>query len=219
MSDSDSKRFYVYAHLRPTGEVFYIGKGTNKRAWSRSLRNRHWNFIVDKHGFKVTIVRDRLTEKDAFDLEARLIKYFRQFGDLVNVADGGGGVSGTHVNLGVPKSDKHKENLRKANLGKIQSLETVEKRKKTMKEKVLKGWINPAKKEEYKQKGQKNYHFIGFYITPNGTYESVEQAAKANDCSSKAIRVRCFGNRCIVKGKLYTYLPKDGWSFIPKAKT
>ena len=219
MDNSDSKRFYVYAHLKPDGEVFYIGKGTNKRAWDKYQRNRHWKIIYQKYGLKVTIVRRELSEKDAFDLELRLIKYFRNLGKLVNVTDGGGGVSGSHVNLGIPKSKEHKDKLRKANLGKIQSKETLEKRKKTMQEKMLNGWINPLKKEKNKKIGQKNWNFIGFYNTPAGIYESAEFAAKANNCSTKAIRVRCFGNNCIVKGKLYTYPPKDGWSFTPKAKT
>jgi hypothetical protein len=217
MSALESTRFYVYVHLKPDGTVFYVGKGCKRRAWSHHLRNKHWKSIVAKHGLKVTIVRNNLTEKQAFDLEKRFINYFKtQFDTLCNVTDGGGGVSGSHVNQGIPKKESHKNALRIANLGKVQSKETVEKRKKTMRQKVAQGWINPGAREEFKRKGAKNNNFAGWYVTPAGTFESVAAACVANNCSSKAVRVRCFGNRCVVKGRLYVYPPQPGWSFKPK---
>jgi hypothetical protein len=216
MSNSDSNRFYVYLHLKPSGEVFYVGKGTGKRAWSRNLRNRHWKYIVAYHGFVVQIHTDKLTEDQAFELEKQLIKHYREIETLANVTDGGGGVSGSHVNLGVPKSETHKEKLRQINKGKKQSEQTIEKRKESIKKLVDNGWINPGKREECKRIGVKNNNFSGFYITPKGVYESINSAAKANNCTEKAIRVRCRGNICIVKGVKYTYPPRDGWSFAPK---
>jgi hypothetical protein len=216
MSNSDSNRFYVYLHLKPSGEVFYVGKGTRKRAWSRNLRNRHWKHIVAYHGFVVQIHTDKLTEDQAFELEKQLITHYREKGTLANVTDGGGGVSGSHVNLGVAKTQTHKEKLRQVNIGKKQSKETIEKRKKSMEKLADKGWINPGKREECKRIGVKNNNFAGFYVTPNGVYESINFAAKANNCTEKAIRVRCRGNICIVKGVKYTYPPRDGWSFVPK---
>lgn len=216
MSNLDSNRFYVYLHLKPSGEVFYVGKGTGKRAWSRNLRNRHWKYIVAYHGFVVQIHTDKLTEDQAFELEKQLIKHYREIGILANVTDGGGGVSGSHVNLGMPKSETHKEKLSQINKGKKQSKETIEKRKKTMEKLAYKGWVNPGKRKECKRFGVKNNNFAGLYNTPNGVYESIGSAAKANNCTEKAIRVRCRGNICIVKGVKYTYPPRDGWSFASK---
>ena len=216
MSNSDSSRFYVYLHSKPSGEIFYVGKGTGKRAWSRNLRNRHWRHIVDCHGFVVKIHTYGLTESQAFELEKQLIKSYKETSKLANVTDGGGGVSGSHVNLGVPKTEAHKEKLRQINTGKKQSKETIEKRKKTMEKLMLSGWINTFSKEENKKIGKKNVNFAGFYETPNGVYESINFAAKANNCTGKAIRVRCRGNTCIVNGVKYTYPPRDGWSFTPK---
>jgi hypothetical protein len=171
---------------------------------------------VDCHGFVVKIHADGLTESQAFELEKQLIKSHKEISKLANVTDGGGGVSGSHVNLGVPKTEAHKEKLRKINTGKKQSKETIEKRKETIKKLVDNGWINPSKREECKRIGDKNNNFVGFYITPNGLYKSINSAAKANNCTEKAIRVRCKGNICIVKGVKYTYPPRDGWSFAPK---
>lgn len=216
MSNFNSNRFYVYLHLKPNGEIFYVGKGTKKRAWSQYLRNRHWQCIVNRHGFIVKIHTDNLTENQAFDLEKQLIKQYKIISKLTNVTDGGGGVSGSHVNLGIPKTESHKAKLRQVNLGKKQSLETIEKRKKSINELLKNGWINPAKRKEYKQIGIKNVNFAGYYVTPKGIYESLTSAAKANDCTEKAIKVRCKGNVCTIKGTKYTYPPKDGWSFIPK---
>jgi hypothetical protein len=216
MSNSDSNRFYVYLHLKPSGEVFYVGKGTGKRAWSRNLRNRHWKYIVACHGFVVQIHTDKLTEDQAFELEKQLIKHYKETGTLANVTDGGGGVSGSHVNLGVPKTDSHKEKLRQINTGKKQSKQTIDKRKESIRKRLDNGWLTGFALEKNKGIGQKNANFAGFYLTPNGVYESINSAAKANNCTEKAIRVRCHGNICIVKGVKYTYLPKDGWSFVPK---
>lgn len=216
MSNSDSNRFYVYLHLKPSGEVFYVGKGTKKRAWSHNLRNRHWKYIVAYHGFVVQIHTDKLTEDQAFELERQLIKRYRETGKLANVTDGGGGVSGSHVNRGIPKTESHKEKLRQINKGKKQSTETVNKRKESIRKRLDDGLITGFALEKNKVIGQKNSNFAGFYNTPKGVYESINSAAKANNCTEKAIRVRCRGNICIVKGVKYTYPPRDGWSFAPK---
>lgn len=216
MSNSDSNRFYVYLHLKPSGEVFYVGKGSGKRAWSRNLRNRHWKYVVAYHGFVVQIHTDKLTEDQAFELEIQLIKRYRKAGKLANVTDGGGGVSGSHVNLGVPKTESHKEKLRQINTGKKQSNETIEKRKESIKKRIDNGLLTGFALEKNKKTGQKNANFAGFYMTPNGVYQSINSAAKANNCTEKAVRVRCRGNSCIVKGVKYTYPPRDGWSFAPK---
>ena len=54
--------YYVYLHKKPNGEVFYVGKGTKLRAWSKHGRNEHWNNIVKKYGeFAVEIVKDYFT--------------------------------------------------------------------------------------------------------------------------------------------------------------
>ena len=28
-------KYYVYAHRKPNGEIFYVGKGSGKRAWTK----------------------------------------------------------------------------------------------------------------------------------------------------------------------------------------
>ncbi len=90
--------YYVYLHRRLNGTVFYVGKGTNGRAWSKHGRSKHWNSIVAKeNGFSVEIVSDQLQEWYAFELETEVILRYglkRDGGTLVNMTYGGEGSSG-----------------------------------------------------------------------------------------------------------------------------
>lgn len=86
----------AYTHARPDGSVFYVGKGSIKRAkWMK--RNKWHSAIVEKYGAKNIVVSfiPCSSEDIAFDLEVGLIKCFRRIGvKLVNLTDGGEGVSG-----------------------------------------------------------------------------------------------------------------------------
>lgn len=95
--------YYVYEHYKPNcNEPFWVGKGKKKRAYENHSRNRWWKSIVNKHGFKVRFVAKNLTELDAFWLEnVCIIGWGRKNkgeGPLVNLTDGGEGMSGnTHT--------------------------------------------------------------------------------------------------------------------------
>lgn len=89
--------FYTYIHRRESdGRVFYVGKGSRLRAFSRKGRNVRWQRTAAKHGLMVSIVAPWPTEADAFEHERVLIACFRELGHpLVNMTDGGeGGISG-----------------------------------------------------------------------------------------------------------------------------
>jgi hypothetical protein len=100
------KKFYVYVHRRETdGSVFYVGKGTGRRAWSFLNRNPYWKRIANKQGFTVNILVKNINEVCAFSIEKALIKlYGRQ--SLSNMTNGGEGPSGFH------HSEKTKADLR-----------------------------------------------------------------------------------------------------------
>lgn len=90
--------FYVYVHKKKTnGEVFYVGKGSGKRAWSSSGRNELWERTANKYGWFVEIVENNLQDWYAFELERDLISFYgrRDIGDgsLTNMSDGGDGPS------------------------------------------------------------------------------------------------------------------------------
>jgi hypothetical protein len=88
--------FCTYAHTKPDGTIFYIGKGSHTRAHSKKGRNKHWNNIVNKYGsFGVDILANWDTEEEAFSHEILLISCFRDMGYvLANHTIGGEGPSG-----------------------------------------------------------------------------------------------------------------------------
>lgn len=110
-----SRKFYVYLHLRKTdGKVFYVGKGSGNRAWSKWDRHRNpwWHRVVLKHGYYVEIAHDEMNEDDAFLLEMWLIAKFRHEGfPLVNLTDGGEGCSG------MAHSEESRERIRRKKIG------------------------------------------------------------------------------------------------------
>jgi len=114
--EENMKRFYVYIHIKTNGEIFYVGKGSGKRAFVKSGRNDFWNSIVDKHGYDVFILENNLYESEAFELESKYIERIGRRdlgkGTLVNMSDGG--ESGRCSKL----TDSHKLNISKSLIGK-----------------------------------------------------------------------------------------------------
>ena len=93
---------YVYIHYRKdNGKPFYVGKGTNRRAWGANPRTEQWHTIVENHGYDVSIFKDGLTDDEAFELEKQIIS---QIG-LENLINGDEGGKGSYS--GVPKSPEH----------------------------------------------------------------------------------------------------------------
>lgn len=99
--------FLTYAHYKPDGSMFYIGKGSFRRAHSSFGRNVVWNRTVEKYGgFSVEILARWKTEEEAFDHEIFLIDAVKNMGiSLVNIADGGGGSTGFR------HTEEHKKSL------------------------------------------------------------------------------------------------------------
>ncbi len=87
--------YYVYLHKdKDSGVPFYVGKGKQRRAYSKEGHNWYWHEKVNslKNGYVVEIVKDNLTELEACSLEQELIqkygKTWNKTGPLVNLTDG-----------------------------------------------------------------------------------------------------------------------------------
>ena len=59
------KKYVIYRHLKPNGEVFYIGIGSEKRAYQKNPRSDFWKRVVSIHGYEVQILKSDLTWEDA----------------------------------------------------------------------------------------------------------------------------------------------------------
>ena len=99
-------KYYVYEYLREDGSPYYIGKGSGFRAYAKRSYKPN-----DKS--RINIIKNGLSEKEAFDLEIELIaKYGRKdlgTGILKNKTVGGEGYS---------LSDETKQKLSAAGKGK-----------------------------------------------------------------------------------------------------
>jgi hypothetical protein len=84
----------VYIHTRlDTNEVFYVGIGTEKRAYRKFSRSKFWHYITDKVDYRVDILFNSLSRDEACILEVALIEFYGRRnlgkGTLVNLTDGG----------------------------------------------------------------------------------------------------------------------------------
>lgn len=123
-------KWLVYAHYRlDTGECFYIGKGTEKRARAKDCRNPIWKRIEAKAGRKVVIVQYFEKEQDALAFEVDLIA---KYDPIANITTGGEGVSG------LKHTDEAKEKCRQATLKLRKDKKWLENNLTNMKEAVSK---------------------------------------------------------------------------------
>jgi hypothetical protein len=146
-------KWLVYLHYRfDTGECFYIGKGTEKRARAKDGRNIIWNRIVSKANRNVVIAQYFEQESDALAYEVDLIAKFKP---VANITAGGEGVSGfTH-------SEQTKEKCRQATLKLRQDCNWIEKNLERVREGASrpesKAKLSKARKEFFLDKKNRQH--------------------------------------------------------------
>lgn len=69
-------KYYVYLHRTLCGKVFYVGKGTGYRVKERGHRSKAWHQFADS-GYTYQIIKDNISEADAFELEHALITIYK----------------------------------------------------------------------------------------------------------------------------------------------
>lgn len=177
--------YYTYAHFtKDTKKLFYIGKGSNRRAWQTSGRNRYWTNVVKKHGRTVEILAKWNTEEEAFEHERFLIGCFET--QLVNLTDGGGGTSGR----------KQSEEEKRKRSKKLKGIPLTEDRKAKISISLQGRKLSPlhaektrailaARREETKKKVK--------CITTGFVYSSVIEASQAEKVDPSSIVKACKG--------------------------
>lgn len=89
--------YYTYYHFFPVTGQFYIGKGKGNRVFRTYGRNSDWLDAYSKNNGNILscLLDQDLSEKDALDLERKIIEEFKLQGcKLLNKTTGG--QSGTH---------------------------------------------------------------------------------------------------------------------------
>ena len=142
---NENREFYVYVHIRlDKMETFYIGKGKGERAYELE-RNDHHDNISNMYGHAVLIIKDNLTEEEAFELERDTIEdyvfnlgygidikgyddYDHELPHLTNCTWGGEGTSGMH------HSKEAKQKIGEANKEKNKGKKFSEEHKKNLSE-------------------------------------------------------------------------------------
>jgi hypothetical protein len=148
--------FYIYLHRKASdGEVFYVGKGCGDRKYDVMDRSHYWKRIVNKHGRTIEIVKDALTEDEAFKLEVELIAHYGRRdqgkGSLCNMTDGGDGAWGQVM------SQSARDKVSKARMGnktwegRVHSEETKAKMRRPKSEET-KAKMRKPKSEEMRKK-------------------------------------------------------------------
>ena len=200
-----TKKYYVYAHTRNDDEsIFYIGKGTDKRANDFYGRNPFWKNVVKKAGgYKIEIIAMCKSEKHSFLLEKLLIKHYGRrnngTGILVNLTDGGEGASGMviseerrkqlSINASNPRSEAWIKSIRIArkNGGNGGVVKMGDKLPEEWKEKIAVSKLG-SKNPMFGKTGKD--HPISrkvLDIKSNLEYESVSEAAEKNGYKMKTL--------------------------------
>jgi len=109
--------------------------GNKRRPHIKLGRNQHWNNIVNKHGYNIELISDNLTQKEALELEIKLIAFYGRkdlgLGTLVNKSNGG------ERNCGYICSEETRKRLVESHIGNKPSIETKNKMSKAKKGKIL----------------------------------------------------------------------------------
>ena len=109
----------MYAHILDNEEVpFYIGKGKGNRAFDQTQRSKFWQRKASK-GYRVSLIKENLSESEALDFEKELIsKYGRRdkrTGCLVNMTDGGDGLTNPSEHVRKKIGDANRERFKDPN--------------------------------------------------------------------------------------------------------
>jgi hypothetical protein len=143
-------KYYTYAYLREDGSPYYIGKGSSRRKSVVHKGRKGTSIIAVPDKDRILILKDNLTEEDAFKHEKYMIAVFGRkdlgTGILRNCTEGGEGSSGHRKSEEWKKTQSEflrnnnpmhnadtVEKMRQSKIGSKQSQKTIDKRTNTIK--------------------------------------------------------------------------------------
>ena len=147
--------FYTYAHYKPDGAIFYIGKGQRRRAWDIISRSKKWKQALQEFGgHKVQVLACWETEQEAFEHEIFLIACFRDMGvELINVSKGGYGASGyRHREDTLALFKESRKGQGNSFFGRSHSKDTKQKISEAKKVKPSRPWLGKSRSENTRRK-------------------------------------------------------------------
>jgi hypothetical protein len=158
--------FYVYAYVREDGTPYYIGKGKERRAWEQHRINGK-GVHTPKDYKRIVLLREELSEEDAFHLETELIaKHGRKdlgTGILENRTNGGEGSTGTSpetnwkkgsATRGKSLSEKTRQKISQSNKNRDYPNNHTKEVRQKLSETTKKSWENRSRyiTQEHKEK-------------------------------------------------------------------
>lgn len=95
---TNSHNYYLYRHIRlDTNQVFYIGIGCGRRAYTKHSRNKHWQSITNKTSYTIQIMLESFDRNFIVSKEIEFIALYGRKdlgkGTLCNFTDGGEGIT------------------------------------------------------------------------------------------------------------------------------
>lgn len=200
--------FCVYEHIRPdTNAIFYVGKGSHKRAYSKHRRNKHWNSVVSKAGgYSVRLVADNLEEDLSFLVEMERIDQLKRIGlKLTNKTDGGEGPSGMrhtdeakrkiaeaqmgekHWTVGYVYTEEQREKLRKARAKLIYTDEIRTKLSEAGKKRV---YTDETKAKMSESKQGRKHHMANTIVFDGKIFGTAKELSEYTGVNYSTIRCR-----------------------------
>ena len=230
-NNNENREFYVYEHIRlDNNTCFYVGKGHGNRAYNLDRSNFH-NSVRDEYGCRVEIIKDGLTEEEAFKLETERIEDYvitfgygipidgyRDFSNnkyLTNFTWGGEGTSG--LNAFANKTPEEMEIIRR-NLSESHKGTNPYANKTEEEMEIIRGRMSESHKG--KQTG-KNNHFYGKHHSEESKQKMSESNKGKNSFENKTKEeMKTIGKKiseacskkviCITTGEIFNSIKKAG---------
>jgi hypothetical protein len=189
---------------------FYVGKGTDNRAYVKKNRNKYWHNIVNKYGYEVKLIAKDIDEEFALLIEVERIDQLKRLNiKICNMTSGGEGISGYKF------TDEQKIKLSNSHKGYKPSEETIRKlsafqkgRKKSQDWKDKISVSNKGKKrtKEQNEAMSKVKSKAVYCITEDKYFDGAKQASIYYGLSDGAVSMVCCGKRNSVKKMKFCYV-------------